>query len=591
MIVPMKKVAIIVRSEDSKETASKLRSMGVLHIEHQQVPKGADIASLYEDIATLSKVIGILSSPEMKGSSGLKPAKILQDWRFVAKHVLDIRARIDHLEEYGIGLNARIAEWEPWGDFDPAAIEDLKKKDIFVKLYEIPSDRINEVPAGIIVQKIGDQRNKGLLRCALISRQEISLPFKEKALPAMGLAEMRSRLAEDKEMMRLLKDSLRKYTFYLERFIKIRDAFSKELEFHEAIHGMGSSGEIAYLVGYVPYDSVSFLKESACSNRWGIWVTDPSEDDAVPTLIRNPKWISIISPVFKLIEVVPGYKELDMSLWFLIFLSIFFGMLIGDAGYGSVFLAITLFANARLGKRVSDKSAFYLFYIFSCCAIIWGILTGALFGQEWLHGVVRPLLPALRDDRNVQSLCFFMGALHLSIAHLWRATVKIPSVAALCDIGWTLILWGGFFLARLLILGQDFPPQVLWLFMVGALLVLFFASPSKNIIKGVGHGVGALAGNFVNSFTDVVSYIRLFAVGLATVAMADSFNTMAKDVGFGNIFSSFVTVLILFIGHGLNILLGPMSVLVHGVRLNVLEFCSHADISWKGFAYRPFREK
>ena len=127
--------------------------------------------------------------------------------------------------------------------------------------------------------------------------------------------------------------------------------------------------------------------------------------------------------------------------------------------------------------------------------------------------------------------------------------------------------------------------------MNSSLLVLFFTNPRKNIIKGIGQGLGNLLLNLINNFTDIVSYIRLFAVGLATVAVADSFNKMAMEVGFGSLAAGLLTAFILLLGHSLNILLGPMSILVHGVRLNVLEFCNHLDIKWSGFSYRPLKEE
>jgi V/A-type H+-transporting ATPase subunit I len=91
----------------------------------------------------------------------------------------------------------------------------------------------------------------------------------------------------------------------------------------------------------------------------------------------------------------------------------------------------------------------------------------------------------------------------------------------------------------------------------------------------------------MSSFTDVVSYIRLFAVGMAGVAIADAFNAMAGMVGTGNIFAMLIAALIAIIGNTLGIVLGPVSVLVHGVRLNVLEFSGHANISWSGIKYKP----
>ncbi|HII76984.1 MAG TPA: V-type ATP synthase subunit I, partial [Methanolinea sp.] len=96
--------------------------------------------------------------------------------------------------------------------------------------------------------------------------------------------------------------------------------------------------------------------------------------------------------------------------------------------------------------------------------------------------------------------------------------------------------------------------------------------------------------SLVNNFTDVISYIRLFAVGLATLAIAETTNSLAFGFGDG-IVALVVGVVILITGHGLNIILGPMSVLVHGVRLNVLEFSGHANVIWSGTAYEPFKEE
>jgi len=103
----------------------------------------------------------------------------------------------------------------------------------------------------------------------------------------------------------------------------------------------------------------------------------------------------------------------------------------------------------------------------------------------------------------------------------------------------------------------------------------------------IGQGLGAVALSLVNNFTDVVSYVRLFAVGLAGVAIADTVNSLAVGLGGGNNLGGFT---VLFIGHAINIVLGPMSVLVHGIRLNVLEFSGHAGLSWSGVGYKPLQE-
>ena len=167
----------------------------------------------------------------------------------------------------------------------------------------------------------------------------------------------------------------------------------------------------------------------------------------------------------------------------------------------------------------------------------------------------------------------------------------MPSLRAFSEVGWVCVLWTAYFLARSLILGEVFPEEAKGLFITGTALIILFTNPTKNIFKTVGSGIGDFLLRIINSFTDLVSYIRLFAVGAATVAVADAFNQMASGIGGGNLLAGFLTAFVLLFGHTLNILLGAMAVLVHGVRLNVLEFSSHLNMEWSGTEYSPFRGK
>jgi V/A-type H+-transporting ATPase subunit I len=123
----------------------------------------------------------------------------------------------------------------------------------------------------------------------------------------------------------------------------------------------------------------------------------------------------------------------------------------------------------------------------------------------------------------------------------------------------------------------------------GIVLVVLFTNPQANMLRAIGEGLGTVALSIMNNFTDVVSYIRLFAVGLATLAIAETTNTLSSGFGEG-VVALMAGVLIIVIGHSLNIILGPMSVLVHGVRLNVLEFSGHANVTWSGVAFEPLKE-
>ena len=582
MIVKMKKIAVIVTARDAEGALGKLRSLGVVHVEHQRAPQGKDISALSDWLTVINEAIGILSAKELS-SADIKQEE-LSDWKFTTQHIIDLRKRIEQLEEYARLLVSRIAQWEKWGDFDPEKIKGLAEKNIFLKLYQIPEKEIEYLPKGLIIKKINI--SGGIANCVIISRSQIDIPYKEVSLPKTGLDNMRARLTEDLKTIAHLKEGLHKQVSYRESLVSMKNTLRNELEFYQALRGMGEAGALSYLAGYVPQDKISILRDLAKKESWGILISEPKEEDNVPTLIRSPAWVSLIQPIFKLLEIVPGYRELDISPLFLIFLSLFFGMIIGDAGYGAVYFILTAFFQKRMPK--APKRVFFLFYLFSSCAILWGLLTGTLFGQEWyIKAGMKPFIPILNDTKFLQSFCFFLGALHLSLAHGWRTILKLPSAAALADIGWIILLWTGFFLAKTLILDAAFPDFGRWMIIAGVSLTILFSNPQKNILKAIASGLASVALSLMNSFTDVVSYIRLFAVGLAGVAIADTVNALAGVLGGENLFAK---ALIIFIGHTINIILGPMSVLVHGIRLNVLEFSGHANVSWSGVVYKPLKE-
>ncbi len=589
MIVAMKKIFLVTEAKDAREVIASVRRMGVLHVEHSNPPKGGELGALNDELVLLNQVILLLESVD-RNLAPKTTAEVKPDWRVLARHIVDLNKRYEQLREFSVTLKAKIDQLKAWGDFDPHEIGRLNKQEgIALRFYSLSEKEIEALPQGLYLKKVS--KSGKLHNCVVVSKGIVELPFKEIEPPRDSLSRIQKRLAEDAQIARSLKDEIINNFIYLKSFKNIKKRILKEAEFYEALLGMGRDGDFSFIKGYIPFDSEREIKTKARMEGWGVLVTDPEPQDNVPTLVRNPKWIRVIEPVFKMIEVIPGYGELDISFWFLIFFSIFFGILIGDAGYGAVYFILTLWAQKKWADKIKEKSVFYLFYILSACAVVWGILTASFFGQEWVSPWFKPLLPVLRDDKGMQALCFFLGALHLSIAHAWRAILKFPSRVFLSDIGWIFILWLGYFVAKFLILGEAIPGFYIYLLSAGAFFVVFFSNPNKNIFKAFGSGVGTFLLNLMNNFTDIVSYVRLFAVGLASVAVADTFNKMALGIGFNNFFAGLLTSIVLLSGHILNIVLGSLSIVVHGIRLNVLEFCSHLDIKWLGFDYKPLSEE
>ncbi len=587
MIVEMKKATILFESRDAEATVQSLRALGVLQVEHQNPPEGRDISELQEKVALLESSFGILNQVTASEKTIRPQNNISGDWMGVVNHLIELGRRQEQLESSSRTIIGQISEWERWGDIDPDQILQLRQNGIYLTLYQVPVQELGSFPDDVVVKTIftaGD-----IAHCVVISQRSFECAFMEIVPPKQSLSSLKSRLAENTKVMKTVKGEILESASFYEALLGIKKKLEKEIEFQQVVSGMGKEGAISYVTGYIPFDMEGHLIAKARNNQWGIVITEPSAGDNVPTLLRNPTWVNMIKPVLGLLGLSPGYRELDVSMPFLIFFAIFFGILIGDAGYGLVYILLTFLLTVWLHKTMKlnteMKTTVSLFYLLGSCAIIWGLLTGTFFGQGWLQ----PLVPQLNNTESMETFCFFLGALHLSIAHSWRAYLKFPSLTALADVGYICILWTAFFLARTLVLGEAFPLFGIWLVATGIILVILFTSPQARVLRGIGEGLGTIALSFMNNITDVISYVRLFAVGLATLAIAETTNTLAS--GFGNgVVALTAGIVILIIGHGLNIILGIISVLVHGVRLNVLEFSGHANVTWSGFTFEPLKE-
>jgi V/A-type H+-transporting ATPase subunit I len=185
------------------------------------------------------------------------------------------------------------------------------------------------------------------------------------------------------------------------------------------------------------------------------------------------------------------------------------------------------------------------------------------------------------------------------MAHIWNFLVQIrnkPRIRAFAQLGWLSMVLGLFYLVLNLVLSADqypMPFYSIYMILGGAAAVFIFGEQEGHFFKGVLKGFAGILPTFLSSisaFSDIISYIRLFAVGLASVEIAKSFNSMASGLD-NDAVGIIGGILILLLGHGLNLAMGALSVVVHGVRLNMLEFSGHLGMEWTGVEYDPFRNK
>jgi V/A-type H+-transporting ATPase subunit I len=356
---------------------------------------------------------------------------------------------------------------------------------------------------------------------------------------------------------------------------------------------MGEAERVAYLAGYVPVDDCAAVRAAAQEHGWGVAFDDPVPDEDVPVLLRQSRFVRPVRAVFDFLHVYPGYWEWDVGWVFLPFFSLFFAMIVGDAGYAVLLLALTAVLQWRL-RRV-PAHVFHMMYIVGCATLVWGVLTGSYFGVPTLPRFAQQLQWEWLTHRdNLIDLCFLIGAVHLSFAHAWNAVSyarervwsKIPAQA-----GWLLFVWSMFFLARQAVLGRPMPGFILATLAVSVVLIAVFMKTLREL-KGEWIDLAMLPLTLIGGFVDILSYIRLFAVGFASVAVLAAFNDMAAGIGFDNAFTAVAASLLLLFANALNIVLAGLGVLVHAVRLNTLEFSNHKGLAWQGHTlYTPFAKR
>ena len=590
MIVPMKKATLLVIPKEQRQAVKKLRGLGVMHVHPVQQPQSDDLEDLKGKLARAEKAMIVLGETEPNS----KPSKIS------GEKTVD---QILQLSEEQATLASKLEEAEKtrewfnlWGEVTLESIQELEEAGITLRCYKLDKSALKTLPEDLNVQILGEAQ--GVIHAVLFAQsKEEKLDFKEEIMPKVQVSELDETIQSHQKRLSEIHKEIQKSVNQKPVILDHITSLQKDLDYHTVLAGIGSIEDLVYLQGFVPEDTVPSLEKLAEVEGWGMILEDPEDPAEVPTLLKNPPWIRIIQPLFDFMGTVPGYHEKDISVWFLIFLSLFFAMLIGDAGYGLLFIGLTFFAERKAGKVV-PKEPFRLLYLMSFITVVWGVLTGTWFGYEKIAdlplfraGVIEQIDSFAEDNSQfMMYICFVIGIVHLTIARLINAYKIKHSLRALGEVGWIGILWSVFFLVQSLVVGKTLPALTLPLLIGGILLALVFSNWQKNVIKGIGETSFDLPLSVISSFSDIMSYLRLFAVGFAAVQVASAFNEIAIGSGIDSVLKGFLAAIVLFFGHSLNIVLGLMAVLVHGVRLNMLEFSGHLNQQWSGKPYQPFRQ-
>jgi V/A-type H+-transporting ATPase subunit I len=597
----MKKI-FIVGLEDDKERALRfLQEAGALHVEPLAKMSG-EAEKLYTSALQETKRVGqiyetlkVHQKREQKDKSSCPDEELLLQCEKALEVLHEVRNRKQALEKV-------ISDLSVWGDFNPVYILELEREGIFIQRFRADKTTTSEmiVPDDVFVEVVSEKPNLQFFAVRLGQPLELTwaIPLRR---PDEGLQEARKEFEHLVERETEIVQRLSALSERNEELKKHYLAVLSEANFTECMGTLYSEGFLFGLQGWVPADvENAFLNQLGASDLAILVKTrDPIEDETPPIMFKNNWFFKRIEPLLKLYGF-PGYRDLDPSYFFAPFMILFFGICLGDAGYGAVFLLASIWIRKKFSRlSPSLPLVMRLCEAFSISAIVIGLLTGSVFGH-WAFSRDWIVVDLDRDHGDPMILFYAslgLGVVHLSLSYLMGFFQSSSRNDQLQKLGLLGVLWGGACLISQRIWFSD-PSAVLnpWLYFggvgflaTGVFLTFMFASDSKKLMLRFGMGLWSVYG-LTGLVGDLLSYARLFGLGIATTAIASVMNDLAGMVhrAAGPVTGAILGVLVLVFGHTFNLLLSVLGSTVHSARLHFVE-AFKSFFQSRGVEYKPFK--
>jgi V/A-type H+-transporting ATPase subunit I len=583
-IVPLSKLTLVGHQADKDRVLENLQELGCLEI----VSLAPDAAPLTDPSKRTREALLYLERCPQKQ----RPVTILTEYDpvRVEEAILELKDRTHRLELERDALMQRIEALAPWGDFDFPPEEDLAGLRLW--FYIVPTNRMRELAVSeLIWEEVRREGHKAYV--AVVSEKEPQgVPAPRVRTGAVSRRQLERRL-EDVEL-ELEDASLERIrlTRWHDLLTRSRDALEDRAARMHAAGQCYDSDPVFALQAWAPTEAVETLGAYAEENGLAIEVSDPGPDDKPPTLLRNAEPREGGEDLVNFYKT-PGYGGWDPSAVVLYSFAIFFAMIISDGGYGLVLALVVAHYWKRMSGSPTGRRWRWVLLTLVVATIGYGVLVGSFFGVAPAAGSLPARLAVLdmTDTTTMMGLSVSIGVFHVVLGNLMDAGRYGWSPRALPSLGWAVFVLAGYALFLAAQTGADAVRTPATAAAVGGLfLVLAFAGYGARPLGRLGKGLAALT-RVTAAFGDVMSYLRLFALGLASASLAIAFNNMAAgareavpSVGI------LAAVAILVIGHSLNLLLAVASGFIHGLRLNVIEFFNWG-LPEEGPLFRPFKKK
>ncbi len=630
MIVPMKKLSLLLYHREKESFLKFLQELGVVHVvEHPDI-RSENLETLQNQVKAADRVLKALKSVSRE-----KKITAAQSTQGNAEEIVvqfdDLDTKREKIDQQIGSFKKDINALEPWGDFEPDSVKRLEEAAITMRFFTANDKKFNALTQENLQYEIINKIGSTVYFVFLERGERITLDAEEIILPKISLSEARNKVEALLGRKQEIEQELEKlvifqdiFKFYLSNQRSHLSLESARLSMEEA-----AEGRVLSVTGWIPAEKEKMVGEFLDGFSGWYEFVEPSPDENVPVLLKNRKTSALFEAITK-IFVLPDYFEIDPTPFFAPFFAMFFGLCLGDSGYGLIIFIASIVAIKK--GSASLKPIFQLGMILGIATMIAGLLLNTFFGMAiftlpgyenalFSRGSRLAMLGSVETERGTyfpaMTFSLYVGIMQILLGMGIQAANNIKNNSFVYGIApfanmvmvcaFTIFLVHdnfmdmGMYTFGIVPIGKlisEIPVNTsLYLAVIGVILLLLFNNPSKKIPVRIGLGLWELY-NFVSGVvSNGLSYLRLFALGLAGGLLGAAFNEIAlmlitNENGVVN-YASFMTVftvLILLVGHTLNLGLSALGAFVHSLRLTFVEFYGNVGFKGSGKPYSPLSQ-
>ena len=603
MITKMKKLTFLVYHKEYDAFLNNLRDLGVVHIAEKQQGM-ADNSALQEKIrlsARLSATIKLLQNikTEEKVTDNSETVSASRGMQ-ILDEVDELLNHKSSLQQQILAYEKELAVLEPWGDFSPESIAKLRDSGYDIGFYISTEANFNEdwIEAynAMVINRVA---SKVYFITFTKTNQEIDLDVERIKLPDRSYGQTQELIQCNKEELLRQEETLQNIARKdIPSLLAARKELNGEIEFDQVVlNTEPAAGEkLMLLQGWLPASEEDPIVAYLNSQSVYYDIKKPAPEDNVPIQLNNKGLFAWFEPICKL-YMLPKYNELDLTPFFAPFFMLFFGLCLGDSGYG-LFLLLGVTLYRLLAKNIGQtmKPILSLVQLLAASTFFCGMLTGTFFGANF-YDLDWPFIQRMKqaiamDNNDMFQLSLLLGVIQILFGMILKAVnqaIQFGFKYAVGTIGWIILLVS---VGLAAVLPAVFPmggtAHLVILAIAGA-MILFYNSPDKNIFINFGLGLWDSYNMVTGLLGDILSYVRLFALGLSGGILASVFNSLAVGMSPDNVIAGpIVMVLIFVIGHSINIFMNVLGAMVHPMRLTFVEFFKNSGYEGGGKEYKPF---